>query len=380
MSTVNKIRNMLTIGAAAAAVLAAVPSFVSAQEIVISGEKCPLTLVEDRQAYTADHENAIVETVVLDNFDLLGVIDDAYVAIMFNGGRGFVPISEIEEKIPSVDLSSMTQVSSWQDLTRGSSGDLTRSVQEALNALKYNAGEADGAFGEMTAEAIAAFQTDNGLEATGVADPFTCLLLLEKAIGEKESLTVEYPPVYRAEDKFAAIIADVEDPSVLEAYLDPSWKFTYDVMEGTGEISKGEHVGSFEDYSRQIDRISISVDKTVYVGRNDRNLVDVAPVLLIKSVGAYRPYMLNVIIRSGNHVEELPVIGRTGELQGTDVSETAYAQLTEEAEALLAESGVEIRLEGSSKNYDIDAGTMSVVVDETETEATDSDYEDAEEF
>lgn len=59
------------------------------------------------------------------------------------------------------------------NLRRGSKGaDVTR-LQQALNALGYDCGEADGIFGAATEKAIRAFQADNGLAVDGIAGKVT---------------------------------------------------------------------------------------------------------------------------------------------------------------------------------------------------------------
>lgn len=51
---------------------------------------------------------------------------------------------------------------------QGDQGDDVSSIQTQLNALGYNVGNADGDFGEVTANAVKAFQRDRGLDADGV--------------------------------------------------------------------------------------------------------------------------------------------------------------------------------------------------------------------
>lgn len=51
---------------------------------------------------------------------------------------------------------------------QGDQGDDIASIQAQLNALGYNAGSADGDFGEVTVKAVKNFQRDRGLDADGV--------------------------------------------------------------------------------------------------------------------------------------------------------------------------------------------------------------------
>ena len=58
-------------------------------------------------------------------------------------------------------------------LRKGSKGDLVRELQERLNSLGYDCGEADGIFGTRTKNALVTFQTKSGLDPDGVCGPKT---------------------------------------------------------------------------------------------------------------------------------------------------------------------------------------------------------------
>lgn len=53
-----------------------------------------------------------------------------------------------------------------------------KTMQQLLNANKFNCGEADGIFGSKTETALTAYQTDNGLEADGICGKNTWARLL----------------------------------------------------------------------------------------------------------------------------------------------------------------------------------------------------------
>ena len=54
-------------------------------------------------------------------------------------------------------------------LQQGSEGDAVRALQKRLKTLGYLKESADGSYGEKTKAAVLAFQTNNGLKATGIA-------------------------------------------------------------------------------------------------------------------------------------------------------------------------------------------------------------------
>lgn len=65
---------------------------------------------------------------------------------------------------------------------QGDQGSEITSIQMKLNALGYNAGNVDGDFGEMTAEAVRAFQRDRGLEVDGVIGTQTYRVMMGREI------------------------------------------------------------------------------------------------------------------------------------------------------------------------------------------------------
>jgi len=76
------------------------------------------------------------------------------------------------------------------DLERGDSGDDVEELQTALITRGYALDEVDGAFGENTEAAVVAFQTDLGIEATGVVGAATWRWLLETEAEAAEAADV----------------------------------------------------------------------------------------------------------------------------------------------------------------------------------------------
>lgn len=72
---------------------------------------------------------------------------------------------------------------------QGDQGQDIASIQGQLNALGYNAGSADGDFGDATANAISDFQRDRGLDVDGVigADTYRALMGREIAVSRDGS-------------------------------------------------------------------------------------------------------------------------------------------------------------------------------------------------
>ena len=368
-----------------------------AQEIVFVGEKCPLTVLteypaqvteteeeteteteaaeaEAAEAEETESEETGIVNIEAETINLLGMVGNDYAAVVCEDGlRGFVARTELEEKVIAFDLDELPAVDSWEDLTVGSNGDTVMQAQEMLIELSFLNGKADGKFGNQTAGAVKAFQeaaeseeeeesdaeseSEAGpkTEASGVIDCFTWLLLLEE-VQNPEPVETPYPPVFTAQDKFASIYDSVADQAALDQYVDPQWRFSYDVFEGTGEIAgKDSLLASWQDETgRAIDRLAIDLSETVYVSRNESGTVDVLPSLKVTTTGAYRPGVKAILVRAGSQVAELPCLFATGRVEGADVKETAIVPLTEEAEELLAgDQQVTVRIKGGTRDFDL---------------------------
>lgn len=319
---------------------------VSAREVTITGKRCPLTFTPAGEA-----QEASVKKVK--SLSVLGVLDETQAAVIIGEERGFVPVQELQEKLPLLDLAVLPHVSEWTDLGINSSGDRVRELQQHLINLTYLTGAADGAYGNMTAQALSDFQTAEGLEATGTADLFTYLILADAGTGRLEAFTTEYPTEIKPEDKFGLILSKVEDASALEPYLTPEWSFSYDVIEKEGRITRGRTVGSYSKQDRDVDRLSMTAQEQVYVFENAGGSVQVVPALLLTSSGAYRPCVESVLLIAGDEVTEYPVLKTSRALEGIQVQETDYVQLGEEGFALLDREDLQIRVKGKNADYDL---------------------------
>ena len=383
--------------AALGAVLAAAPAGTAmAQEVIFTGEPAPLTVY---RSYTPSAEGEDMEGTDIEVQDLhvLGGVSagedaDLYAAVMIpnedmgdgeadeqtdeqtpdeaGAGEmpwitGFVLSSEIMEKVPSLSFSELPTVTGWTDLGQGAGGDLVIAAQKELIDLGFLEGTADGIYGSGTAGAVSAFQQENGLPATGVLDAVTYLYLDEQA-KDREPLETPYPPVYTVEDKFDDIMDDVEDASVLEAYVKPEWNYSFDAFEGEGLITEGTVLGTYEDSSRPVDTISLTVSPAMKVKRLDTGMISVYPILQVKSIGAYRPYVSSIILKAGNAVCELGDAVLSGALTGTQVEETAEIPVSLESLEKLTgseDAPLEIRVKGNSRTYDLEvkAGVQELV-------------------
>ena len=383
-----------------------------AQEVIFTGEKCPLMLITDVTAYEsavaaeataiaeadvaaaadtaatanvgegdnmdapeeaeAAKDPAGVRNIQVENIDVLGIVNDTYVSVLYGKGEtGLVLTEEVAEKIPALKLEELPFVNDWNDIGVGSGGERAMQVQQALSDAKLLEGGVDGAFGSGTETSVKAFQKKAGLEETGVVDAATWFLLMRgtgdgaaaitETAAQSEPLTTPYPPVYKVEDKFSAIYTDVEDPALLERYLDPVWKFTYDVFDGQGQINytkEGIYLGEIVTDGQYIDRLYLNADMHVEVVRGEGNIVSVIPVLEVQTTGSYRPYIQGATLKHGMAVYELEAIYSEGGLSGLDSTESTLLEIPGEVNDLIAAPSepddLVLRIHGLHRDYDMD--------------------------
>ena len=89
------------------------------------------------------------------------------------------PTENIESEVSSALTSSALAQDdvTYETLQRGDQGDDVLEMQTLLDRLGYLDTEYDGLYGEYTADCVKAFQKENGLPETGIADSDTQKML-----------------------------------------------------------------------------------------------------------------------------------------------------------------------------------------------------------
>lgn len=98
----------------------------------------------------------------------------------------------VNENDETNEVSETEEISNFY--TIGDAGEEVVRIQERLAELNYYSGEADGAFGNMTAQSITAFQAANGITQSGEANEYTLnVLFSDEAVANKitEEMTLE---------------------------------------------------------------------------------------------------------------------------------------------------------------------------------------------
>jgi tetratricopeptide (TPR) repeat protein len=100
------------------------------------------------------------------------------------------PQAEAEKAAPAVpEPASSLTLGDDEVLRLGKRGDAVQKLQEALSALGYTIGTADGKFGDGTRQAVQAFQRKNGLKADGVVGPQTFRTIVGGGVPSGKSST-----------------------------------------------------------------------------------------------------------------------------------------------------------------------------------------------
>lgn len=92
-------------------------------------------------------------------------------AYVTGGKAASTPASSVKSITSKVSVS-------LEVLKQGSEGEQVKTLQRLLNALGFNAGKADGIFGEQTKKAVTTFQKNGGLDVDGVCGKDTWGALL----------------------------------------------------------------------------------------------------------------------------------------------------------------------------------------------------------
>ena len=311
---------------------------VSAMDVIISGEACPLNV------YSSPSGDATSEVKSVTELEVYGIVS-GYVSVSIDGTNGYINAAELSEKLPEIPVGGLPDGSSYESIAQGSNGDAAKKVQEQLISLGYLTGTADGQYGPGSAQAVTTFQTEHRMEGTGTADVNTQLMLDMLTGALPDVLDTTYPTIFVAEDKFSSISGETD--ADLEKYTDGRWLFQYDPFKSFGTLDPNIHIGTITVETPDIDRISIDVSLKVVITRNKKDVLIFQPCLVVESEGAYRPYVQSVILITGGRTITSTGGQSIGGLDGATLSEFGYIPLDEEAMSLLSEGSVtEMRITG----------------------------------
>ena len=319
---------------------------VSAMDVTISGEACPLNV------YPSPDGTAASEVTSVTELEVCGIVS-GYVSVSIDGVPGYVNAVEFSEKLPAIPVGSLPDGTSYENITQGTNGDGAKKVQEQLISLGYLTGPADGQYGPGSAQAVTTFQTEHRMEGTGIADVNTQMMLDMLTGGLPDVMPVTYPSIYSADDKFSSISGETD--ADLDKYTDGRWLFQYDSFKSFGTLNPNIHIGIVQVETPDIDRISLDASLQVVITRNKKSRLIFRPCLVVESEGAYRPYLQSVTLTGGDGKTVTCSGGASdGGVEGAALTEFGYVPLSDDAMSLLAEGSVTaFRISGMNKDYDI---------------------------
>ncbi len=94
---------------------------------------------------------------------------------------GIKPDYTISNKTLLFEYTDADKMKFLPEYALGYEGEGLSAIKQRLTVLGYNAGATDTSYDETMANAVMAFQSDNGLEATGIMDIYTQMRLSDKA-------------------------------------------------------------------------------------------------------------------------------------------------------------------------------------------------------
>jgi hypothetical protein len=178
------------------------PLFVSALQAIQSN--IGSAIIMDANALTQHNANAVAESearwkIVNDSITQLEAATTAsHLTGILNG-------ETIDVTTPTSGDPTPTPAPTYTPLTRGDKSDAVLDMQNRLYQLGYLLDDRDGSYGSKTQTAVKRFQTDAGLEVTGIADSATLELLYSE-----EAPMTEYAQTTRPEP------AATPDPTAAE--------------------------------------------------------------------------------------------------------------------------------------------------------------------
>lgn len=331
---------------AAGMMLTALP--VSAMNVKISGEACPLT------AKATLEEAAETLNLETTEMEVYGYMKGDLIAFTSGATLAFVDKGELADKLPDIPVDQLPSAEGLTDIVLGTKGENVIALQKALIKLGYLTGTADGSYGQGSMGAVKQFQTDHRIEPTGTATVYTQMAAQMLANGLPDVLETTYPTVHSVEEKFAAIISRTDMD--LSPYLDSKWKFSYDKFENRGTLDSSVVLGTYENLEgADLDKISMTASLKIVISDNaESGMIDFLPVLAVDSEGAFRPYVQDVIFVTKDSTMKSGQGVSSGELAGASLRESSYVPLSDEMlKALAGKKATEIRIEGKNQSFDI---------------------------
>lgn len=316
-----------------------------------------------------------VDVLASSGENILVVVDNAPYYV--NGGT----LASVLEG--TVDFTVLPEASDTEAFTAGGR-EAAASLQRALIELGYLQGSADGVFGNGSLSAMQHFQEDNGFVVSESKNDLTmeCVLIAEAMGSTAEADLVLQGSEPTPENKFPEIAGKIDFD--LTPYCTREYTFSFDVFENRGAIVGNTVFAWASEGTSDLDRVAFEIRYEVaVVPQGDKYIAQ--PMLVLTSTGARRPYVTNLLMKSGEAMSKTEAGDASGAVDGTSVIERTEFAMTDELQAvwenLTATGAAVVRVEGKYRTFDFTIEPEPVEVpeeDETAAEGVQQEGADAE--
>ena len=288
----------------------------------------------------------------LKGFQLVALDADGSYVIYANHRFYSVDPAVLKPLLSEAGALEVNRLGTLDTLARGTKNDAAKQLQEALKALGYLDGAADGNFGAGTEGAVKAFQAAEGMEETGKADE-----LMQLLIQSMTAQAVAVEPILDPEVMYAAIAGRTSVD--LQPIMESGLILKYDDLSGEGFISDGTEVFFDGSGSADIDKYQLSVRFGLLIREDEQGNVEVLPAAKVSCLCVLRPMLYNLTVKAGASRGNADIESLEATLSGVDSLESGVVLLSDtmvDALAAAEEAGeLKLRLTGQYNTFDFAA-------------------------
>ena len=293
-------------------------------------------------------DDAVETELELGEFQLVAANEDGSYLI-YADHRFYNVDAAALQSLLAADLPEVEPLGGLETLNRGRITEGVARLQEALVALGYLEGVADGDFGGGTERAVKAFQAAEGMEETGVADE-----RLQRLVQSMVAEAIEIEPVVEPEVMYAVIAGRTSVD--LQPIMDSGLILDYDDMVGEGFISDSTGISFDGSGDSDIEKYRLNVRFGLLARENELGNVDLLPAAKVSCLCVRRPVLNGLMVKAGAFRGAADIESLEATLSGVDSLETGMVLLDENMVNALAaaeEAGeLKLRLTGQYNTFD----------------------------
>lgn len=283
------------------------------------------------EAEASDEDAEDADTIDVQDFHLLSGEDDDL--LIFADGAYYAAdaadMPDVVEQVGAERINALPRPENLKDIRRGGKSSEAKALQDALIALGYLAGTADGQFGGKSQRAVSAFQKAMGLEETGEADALL-QLLIASAQEETVNIVADYDPLMR----YAPIAGKTE--ANLAVAADCGLTLDFDDVAGVGTLGNDSTIELESSGGTDLDSYAFEMEFVLLVKVGEDGNATVSPAVKLNCACVRRPIMQELLLKAGDFRCTVPITGLENTLDGVTIIESATAKLNADALKVLA--------------------------------------------